>query len=57
MLLELEIKAQKRKPIVDHAHVKQLEDKLAALDKKILEKRKKNYGVDLNDAKVRFTSS
>jgi hypothetical protein len=56
-MLELEIKAQKIKPIVDHAHVKQLEDKLAALDKKIREKRMKNNGVDLTDAKVRFTSS
>jgi hypothetical protein len=53
-MLVLEMKAQKRKPIVDHAEVKRIEDKLAALDR---EKRRRNNGVDLIDAKVRFTSS
>lgn len=56
-LLELEIKAQKRKPRVDHAHVKQLEDRLADLNEKIREKRMRNNGVDLTDEKVRFDSS
>jgi hypothetical protein len=49
------MKAQKRKPIVDHAEVKRIEDKLAALDSE--KRRRRNNGVDLIDAKVRFTSS
>ena len=55
-LLVFQIKALKRKPIVDQAKVKQLEKKLVALDKKLAGKQFKDGA--LIDAKIqRFARS